>query len=299
MTLPSRAIGGDRLIPEKLASVPAFPAATLHGRRTEGEMSPRTAVPRLIRFEVFKRDKFACQYCGAKAPGVVLQMDHIHPVAEGGTNEIMNLVTACVSCNGGKGARLLDDQSVVERQRQQIEELEERRQQLEMMLKWRDEATKLDSRVHEAIADHVRSFSEYGPNENGMKDIRQWARSYPLDIILSAIDECFERYLIHERNGQISVKSWNEAFKKVPAYCRSKQRYGDGPEAAAIAYTQGIMRRRHNDKHYNCMSLLKRGVDSGISVYELQVMAKESESIAAFEDDVLRMVSDNQRENSQ
>jgi hypothetical protein len=31
----------------------------------------------------------------------------VHPVAEGGTNDIENLVTACAPCNLGKGARLL------------------------------------------------------------------------------------------------------------------------------------------------------------------------------------------------
>jgi len=56
---------------------------------------------------VFKRDKFTCQYCGAHPPAVILHVDHIHPVAKGGTNDEDNLVTACEHCNLGKGARLL------------------------------------------------------------------------------------------------------------------------------------------------------------------------------------------------
>lgn len=58
-------------------------------------MSTREAIGKKVRFEVFKRDKFVCQYCGAKAPDVVLHVDHIHPVAQGGRNDILNLVTAC------------------------------------------------------------------------------------------------------------------------------------------------------------------------------------------------------------
>ncbi|WP_225784478.1 HNH endonuclease [Xenophilus sp. Marseille-Q4582] len=68
----------------------------------------RQTVSKKTRFEVFKRDAFTCQYCGAHPPGVLLHVDHIHPVAEGGTNEIDNLVTACEPCNAGKGARLLN-----------------------------------------------------------------------------------------------------------------------------------------------------------------------------------------------
>lgn len=59
------------------------------------------------RFDVFKRDQFTCQYCGAHPPAVVLHVDHIHPVAEGGSDDEDNLVTSCERCNLGKGARLL------------------------------------------------------------------------------------------------------------------------------------------------------------------------------------------------
>jgi hypothetical protein len=68
----------------------------------------RTAISKRLRFEVFKRDSFRCQYCGATpSETVLLEVDHIHPVAEGGTNDIDNLVTACQACNRGKSAVLL------------------------------------------------------------------------------------------------------------------------------------------------------------------------------------------------
>lgn len=67
----------------------------------------RKQISAKTRFEVFKRDGFTCQYCGAHPPSVVLHVDHIHPVAEGGTNDEDNLITACDRCNLGKGARLL------------------------------------------------------------------------------------------------------------------------------------------------------------------------------------------------
>lgn len=60
-----------------------------------------------VRFEVFKRDGFTCQYCGAHPPEVVLEVDHIDPVAAGGSDDEGNLVTACFNCNRGKAARLL------------------------------------------------------------------------------------------------------------------------------------------------------------------------------------------------
>ena len=82
------------------------------------------------RFEVFKRDSFTCQYCGRKAPDVLLQVDHIEPVAEEGTNDLLNLITSCSDCNAGKSDRRLSDTSVIDKQRQQLEELQERKEQI-------------------------------------------------------------------------------------------------------------------------------------------------------------------------
>lgn len=91
------------------------------------------------RFEVFKRDSFTCQYCGAKAPDVLLQVDHIVPVSKGGTNDILNLITSCQPCNAGKSDRELSDTSILDKQRQQLEDLQERREQIEMMINWQRE----------------------------------------------------------------------------------------------------------------------------------------------------------------
>lgn len=61
-----------------------------------------------IRFEVFKRDGFQCGYCGRKVPGIILEVDHVLAVANGGTDDFDNLVTSCFECNRGKSHRLLN-----------------------------------------------------------------------------------------------------------------------------------------------------------------------------------------------
>lgn len=69
----------------------------------------RKYISKKLRFEVFKRDAFTCQYCGAKPPEIVLVVDHIIPLLLGGKNNILNLITSCVDCNAGKAGTLLDD----------------------------------------------------------------------------------------------------------------------------------------------------------------------------------------------
>lgn len=60
------------------------------------------AVSKRLKFEILRRDGFACQYCGAKAPETTLTVDHVTPVALGGTDEPTNLAAACGDCNNGK-----------------------------------------------------------------------------------------------------------------------------------------------------------------------------------------------------
>src|SRR5215471_14301985 len=104
----------------------------------------RPSIPKTLRFEVFKRDSFTCQYCGRRAPDVVLHCDHVKAVAEGGTTDILNLVTACADCNLGKGARQLSTNAALSKQLNQLTALQERREQIKMMLAWRDGLNQLD-----------------------------------------------------------------------------------------------------------------------------------------------------------
>lgn len=55
-----------------------------------------------LRFKILKRDNFTCQYCGQKAPDVVLNIDHIEPFSKGGKTNEKNLITSCFLCNIGK-----------------------------------------------------------------------------------------------------------------------------------------------------------------------------------------------------
>lgn len=60
------------------------------------------AVSKRLRFEIFRRDNHTCRYCGATAPDVPLRVDHVTPVALGGSDKPENLVTSCEPCNSGK-----------------------------------------------------------------------------------------------------------------------------------------------------------------------------------------------------
>jgi hypothetical protein len=75
--------------------------------RERAKMSPKK------RFSILQRDGFRCRYCGIHRDelrcGNRLVVDHIIPIARGGTSDDDNLCCACQDCNAGKGARQLEE----------------------------------------------------------------------------------------------------------------------------------------------------------------------------------------------
>lgn len=59
--------------------------------------------PAFTRFNVFLRDRFRCQYCGADDD---LTFDHVIPRSRGGLTTWENVVAACSPCNLRKGGHL-------------------------------------------------------------------------------------------------------------------------------------------------------------------------------------------------
>ena len=62
----------------------------------------RKSIPGKLRHKVFERDGYRCRECGATNKETTLHVDHIKPVAKGGTNDINNLQTLCEKCNLSK-----------------------------------------------------------------------------------------------------------------------------------------------------------------------------------------------------
>jgi len=70
--------------------------------------SKRTSLPQSLRFDILRRDNFTCRYCGRSSPDVVLHVDHVTAVANGGTDDPANLITSCSDCNFGKRTKVVE-----------------------------------------------------------------------------------------------------------------------------------------------------------------------------------------------
>jgi 5-methylcytosine-specific restriction endonuclease McrA len=57
------------------------------------------------RKNIFKRDRYTCQYCGAQPGPEELTIEHVLPRSKGGVSSWENCVLACVDCNKRKADR--------------------------------------------------------------------------------------------------------------------------------------------------------------------------------------------------
>lgn len=157
-------------------------------------MRERKPISKKIRFEVFKRDSFTCQYCGAKAPDVELEVDHIEPVSKGGDDNILNLVTACFDCNRGKFDRELDDDSIIARQRASAEELNKKRNQIEMMAQWVKDLQDLDDTEIDVLVEIIEENTGSDVTNTGRINLKKWINRYGLKAMIEAVYAAVNQY---------------------------------------------------------------------------------------------------------
>lgn len=82
--------------------------AALYGFASKGKPvfgCEREPIRKEVRSAVFARDGEVCAYCATT--GGPFEIDHIVPVALGGSNALRNLTVACPPCNRSKGAKML------------------------------------------------------------------------------------------------------------------------------------------------------------------------------------------------
>ncbi len=177
------------------------------------------AVGKKMRFEVFKRDSFTCQYCGRQAPDVVLHIDHIDPQANGGEDDILNLVTSCIDCNLGKGPRTLSDQSTVMVQQRQLAELQERREQLEMMLEWQKELVGFERGQAQLLSDFWQELTGYAFTKYGLQLVGDVLANFTLPEICAAMRIGLRQY----GAGEVGRE---KTLQKLGGICCNRRREG-------------------------------------------------------------------------
>jgi len=289
----------------------------------------RGTLSKTVRFSVFKRNSFACRYCGATAPNVQLHVDHVVPVADGGRDDFDNLVTACAACNFGKGARnLADDERIALKDRgalagggnsldarelidpvaqdddpaigaanfanrhEQAQAIEERRAQLEMVIEWREEIVGLQDEAVDALDRRIVARTGLPMSEECRQRMRRWVRQYGLTAIYEALEDALDQ-MLEWRDGVLLLASWERAFAAIPQVAELRQAARDKPYFREFVYICDLLRRRlPNVNELRCLRLMEDGVGAGVSIEAMKAFARTVKSWTAFRRGLEEFISD-------
>ena len=191
----------------------------------------RKTISKKLRFEVFKRDNFTCQYCGRTAPEVILEIDHINPVKNGGDNNIVNLITSCFDCNRGKGKRKLSENEELKLQIEQLKEINKKREQLEMLLKWKKELDNFENEQVDKIENLLNERTGNIFSDCGRQDCRKNIKKYGFDEVYESTVISINQY--YDETDEESAK---KVFDYIGKICSTRIKQKNNPTIYKINY---------------------------------------------------------------
>lgn len=241
----------------------------------------RIPVSKKVRFEVFKRDSFTCQYCGRVAPNVVLECDHIEPVVEGGSSDILNLITSCLDCNSGKGGRKLTDDTVVSKKMEQARLLQERREQLEMIAEWQRGLLDVeDQAVHIILDLYHRLVPGWDLSDKALATCKKYVSDYGLASLLDQLRTFTKNIVIEDQKATAwSAENCCTQWINWLKYRKSREKDPVGNE---LRYIFGIARNRFHHCPDYARSLLRAAYDNGSTLLELKELALNARNWSLF-----------------
>lgn len=164
----------------------------------------RKAISNSKRFEIFKRDGFKCHYCGSTPISSILHVDHILAVSRGGTNEPDNLITACSTCNSGKGNRKLSEAKY-----QPALTPEETREQAKQLREWAKAQRSLEAARKEVVEVFAQKWIESTGHisQDMYSRLPMTIRTTPHEWIYEAMEIAGKKF---RNNGEYS---WPQALE--------------------------------------------------------------------------------------
>lgn len=256
-------------------------------------MKERKPIPKRMRFEVFKRDEFTCQYCGRKAPDVVLHVDHINPRVAGGSDDPMNLITSCKDCNLGKGPRKLDAKITVEKQRRELENLQERRDQLEMVMEWQAKVGDTDEVACAFLVSAWEKATGLTAGDYERQAIKQCYHLFGADETAKGITDAVDKYVKFGKDGAADPLTTEVAIDKVGAICQVGRISKKKPHMKDCFYIRGILRNRMRlrpDDHSQCILWMENALAHGVKVDEIKDLALTERTPTDFMEELEKLI---------
>jgi hypothetical protein len=173
-----------------------------------------------IKYEIFEKDAFKCQFCGTGTPNVTLQLVRIQDAQQ--NDEWLDLAflsTSCKICEKKKSG--VEEKSP--NNYMSIDELEERLQQLKMLINWRKGMLNIrKQQLANLISYWENKIPDFETNNDQKKYLAAYISKYSSDEIRSAMDMAVDKFIKFSDDGTLDKNSILTAFSKIPEICQTK-----------------------------------------------------------------------------
>jgi hypothetical protein len=140
----------------------------------------------------------------------------------------LNLITSCRDCNLGKGAKKLDDNTAIVKIKKQLDEVNERREQLEMLMRWKNELLKIrEQELDDACNYWANMVSPFSLSEYGQLLMKKLLYRFSIKEVLEAIDiacHSYLKYVKHKEEFKLDKNSVDNAFLKIGGICYNRRK---------------------------------------------------------------------------
>ena len=196
-----------------------------------------------IKFEVFEKDSYRCQYCGNVAPNITLKLHRIQEVQNNDNwLDPAYLSTSCVSCEDkrqGKSAGRNASAFIM------LDELEERLEQLKMLISWRKGMVKIRRSQLIGIIDF---WQDLVPgiylNDDQKRVLLSLMNKYSSDEIRSSMRAVAKEKLQRQTDETLTKDAHDVAFEKIPETCIRNSKAKKNHEIEELYQIHDVLKER-------------------------------------------------------
>ena len=264
-----------------------------HGSKQITIAVPRPSILKSLRFDVFKRDSFTCQYCGRRAPDVALYCVHVNPSAESGGQTLATFTTACGDCKVGKVLDEDNDHSVLMRRLNRLTVLQEREEQAEMLAEWERERSNLDEVPVTRLDKQWIELTGYRLAEAGRAKVRNLVKKYGAELVGEAMRTAAAEYLERGKSGAATEASMARCFDSIGAIASVEHAERLEPGARRMFFIRDALRKRLSHcPHGHALNLIRSAARSGASLDLISKIGEEAPTWSHFRNAMEHLISE-------
>jgi hypothetical protein len=163
-----------------------------------------------------------------------------------------------------------------------LAELNERREQLEMMVQWREGLHSITDHAVSKLEDLFQQLTGRMFSDYGRKKVKGWLRRYEFAELYEAMEDAAHTYWKDPEAEEDQSEQASKVFNYTPGIIAARKRNAHKPWMKDLYYARAIIRNRHYCNEQKAIELLEEAYDAGIHVEELKEHAKQSRSWTAW-----------------